>query len=215
MPNFNLPKWPEIRVEGKSVSTKQAGEIILRTDSFLSWFGGNDVEWVKTLANLFDISYSDKYPQTNRAEIDELCKKLERINLNYIAPDRISSNYIEGLHGWIDWDGKIGCSGYNIGKWPSVEEVLNDWQDVAKGFPFLNLRCQLFSKEGGEEGGKPIVEYTVKDGVATMYEPKEEIVSDYMPNFTSFDDTTHRRNRKYIEQAYIGHMFKQTAKSLS
>jgi hypothetical protein len=50
-------------------------------------------------------------------------------------------------------------------------EVARDWGAIAKAFPFLELKCQLFDREGCEDGGKPLVEFVVNGGTVTIGEP--------------------------------------------
>jgi hypothetical protein len=83
----------------------------------------------------------------------------------------IMSSWIGGPHGWIDWEGNIGCNLYNIGKWPAMIDVEWEWNSIAKAFPFLKLRAQLFSGEISEEGITPLVEYVVADGAVRCMEP--------------------------------------------
>jgi hypothetical protein len=196
-----LPKWPALVVKGKPVTEDQAKEIIVRTDGFC--FSCNDREWEKEINEIIygvrgstfgDLEKSLK----ERHNIDEkdwsgyydvkdtYTKKYSVLGgLNYITNSRIASSWIGGPHGWCAWNGRIGCSNYNIGKWPSVESVYNEWVIIAEAFPFLELKCQLMDSEAGEnEEPKPVVEYEIKNGKVKIYEPKD--ILDY-PVFGSED----------------------------
>ena len=202
--NKGLPKWPALVVKGKPVTEDQAKEIIIRTDSF--YFGCNDRAWE---AEINSMVYGDGAGNArNVNDLDDYLRKKHNIDeknwtayyeakdsyskkygvledLNLLHNSRIASSWIGGPHGWCAWNGRIGCSNYNIGKWPLVEAVYNEWVIIAEAFPFLELKCQLMESEAGEnEEPKPVVEYEIKNGKVKIYEPKD--ILDY-PVFGSED----------------------------
>lgn len=168
-----LIKWPGFVVLGKSVSKEQAAEIILRTDSY--YFSTNDRAWDKTCKEILEYPKDEDYDKDDfRSKWDDIGKwgeSIGNIPLEYLDNSWIGSAYIGGPHGWCDWDGNIGCHYGNIGKWPSVKDVKNDWKAIADAFPFLNLECQLYDAEMGELGAQPIVHFIVKDGNVEVYKP--------------------------------------------
>jgi len=176
-----------MEVIGKKVTHEQAEEIILRT-STLSYFSTNSGEVSSKLMEIFfgellnkrtighhartlyDILPSDKAERrinSTYIRINSIATQLE-----FLLNQRIVSAYIGGPHGWCDWDGTVGCDSYNIGKWPSIEEVYNEWKLIAATFPYLELNCRLFSGETCEENIVPVVEFTVNDGKVVVTEPK-------------------------------------------
>lgn len=166
-------------VKGDNVTARQAAEILIRTDYDVPDFSyaGNDRFFRQELNELFgfeekreDEEYADFYDR-----IDELRKKYKTLNLDYLSNEQIVSSWIGGPHGWCSWDGTIGTRNYNIGKWPSVKSVAEDWERIAQAFPFLNLRCQLFDAETCEEIATPIVLFTVKDGAVVVEDSDEPI----------------------------------------
>jgi hypothetical protein len=188
-----LPKWPAFLVKGDSVTEERAAEILIRTDYGIPDFryAGNDKYHAQLLSNLFGIpeEYEDgvRHPekrtkaqeakQTDEmrirwASMEALEKKLGKLSLNYLQNSWIVSCYIGGPHGWCNWDGEIGNNDTNIGKWPSVEEVTKDWEQIATAFPFLNLECQLCNHEAGypheNQVSGPIVKFVVKKGKVTV-----------------------------------------------
>jgi hypothetical protein len=191
--NLNLPKWPALLVVGKPVTREQAMEILIRTDSL--YFSCNDYEFSKQLSEyLFDVELERAgFNQENTAIAKKLgvdesnswaeifnykeakIAEVDSIPLNYLENDRIVSSWIGGPKGWCDWDGNIYTANYNIGKWPSVQEVYEDWKRIATAFPFLELRAQLLNCEAGEEGAEPkaVVEFVIKNGKVRMVEPKK------------------------------------------
>jgi len=210
--NKGLPKWPALVVKGKPVTQDQAKEILVRTSSF--YFSCNDREWEKIINKIIygiDEDCSDLGKKLAKKHgVDE--KDWNRISqikdeyqeafkplsgLNFLTNHRISSSWIGGPHGWCSWNGKIGCSNYNIGKWPNVEDVYGEWEIIAKEFPFLNLKCQLMNSEAGEDSNPiPVVEFEIKKGKVKIYEPGE--ILEY-PVFGS-DDMIARFTNPYAER---------------
>lgn len=195
--NLDLPKWPALVVVGKPVTKEQAAEILIRTDSMS--FSSNDREFDRQLNEIFyGVEIKEKgYDSKERAikqklgldpddkgswnacwdYIDRIMSETGQIDLEYLNNNQVVSSWIGGPHGWCDWQGKIGCWNYNIGKWPSVETVFREWQRIAKAFPFLDLTCQLMNHEVDCEEyvndiPGPVVEFRVKSGRVTMKEPR-------------------------------------------
>jgi hypothetical protein len=205
--NIALPKWPALIVRGEKITTDQAAEIIIRTTDHLSC---NSSEFVNACQSLiYDVQIPtekiDRYDAVTESIMEKIGadeKDWESLwkykenkhkelgileDLFYLGNERICSSWIGGPHGWCDWDGTIGCSNYNIGKWPTVQEVYEGWQLIAKAFPYLNLRCQLANHGASETDGitdpRPLVEFIVKDGKVKMIIPKNYIT---VPEFGPF-----------------------------
>lgn len=221
---LDLPKWPALLVVGKPVTREQSMEIILRTDDL--YFSSNDRSFNKLLNEYFyDIEVTDEsYSGENKAiakklNIEEKEYKLiwdykeqknseiKSLNLGYLQNSRIVSSWIGGAHGWCDWDGNIGTSNYNIGKWPSVEEVYNDWVQIAEAFPFLELTCQLQNGEAGDDDviAVPVIEYRIKDGKVEMFNPTELITESKFGD----EDMIRRFSDPYSERGCTIQMFKE------
>lgn len=189
--NIELPKWPAMFVCGKSVTEKQAAEVLIRTDFNLPDFNGscNDQEYIKELNWIFKVPESPRLNDRSDAgkekwrvsldkhyvSLSKLREKYKTLDLEYISNHQIASCYAGGTHGWIDWDGDIASNSTNIGKWPSVKEVHEEWIQVAKAFPFLNLRCVLFGGEYCEDNIEPLVEFNIKDGEAVCSDDVDDV----------------------------------------
>lgn len=192
--NLDLPKWPALLVVGKPVSREQAMEIIIRTDDL--YFSSNDRKFDKQLNECFyDVEIVDElYGGCNRAIAKKLNveennyseiyqyqenkqSEVASLNLSYLGNSQIVSSWIGGPHGWCDWNGNIGTRNYNIGKWPSVEEVYNDWVQIAEAFPFLELTSQLLNCEAGDDDtiNQAVIEFRIKNGEVEMVNPTELI----------------------------------------
>lgn len=178
--NDIVNKWPALVVCGKSVTKEQAAEILIRTDGSLPNFhySSNDKPFECELMKLFGMPDKEedlKNFQECWAREDELRARLNKLDLQYLCNSQIVSSYIGGPHGWCNWEGSIFTNTYNIGKWPSVEEVAEEWDAIATAFPFLDLTCQLYSKEQCEEDGEPNIEFRVVDGNVTVQNPAATI----------------------------------------
>lgn len=167
-----LPKWPMMATTGKRVTEDQAAEIIVRCCGHLF---SNDKAWLRQLAEHAGVREFNSYGEP---EAFDWLRDYRPLALQYLCLDnRVAAAYVGGPHGWINWDGRVGESGHNIGKWPSVEEVQEEWRTIAEAFPFLDLRCQLFSGESCEDGIEPLVEFVVKDGRVRAQEPREPMTA--------------------------------------
>lgn len=160
----NLPKWPQMVVTGTKITKEQALEIIRRTDQFLGFPMGNDR------------AFSEKVKKTLKIPegYSEQAKWLEDwgyIWTEYVVNDWICSDFIDGAYGWCHPDGTIGYA-YNIGKWPSVSEVLKEWETLAAAFPFLEVEATLMSAEYGEVGF-PVVSFLIRNGSVELVDPAQ------------------------------------------
>jgi hypothetical protein len=179
-----LPKWPALLVSGKRVTREQAAVIIVRTDSL--WFSCNDRDLEAKLRATIGFRSEKANGEDWRAVTDHdnaVKATYGNLGLRYLNNSRIVSSYVFGPHGWCDWSGNIFCNSYNIGKWPRVKEVLEDWKKIAEAFPFLDLRSQLMSAESCEDNGVPVVEFVVKDGKVELVEPQGQLLPVVSPDF--------------------------------
>lgn len=174
-----LPKWPGLIVSGLHVTKEQAAEILVRTDGW--HLSGNDRSWEQKLAT--DIigwprnkeldRYSDSLEE--RQSFYGLIQKFRQdhdvLELDYMENWQIYSSWIGGPKGWCNWDGRIFCANYNIGKWPSVECVYEELSIISSAFPFLDMRVQLLNTEiyeGNEDKPEVVIEFNVREGNVTM-----------------------------------------------
>ena len=192
----DLTKWPRLLVKGEPVTEQQANEILIRTCQ-PAYLDGNDRAWNGIVARAMGFPEGDDYPpkaiaEDNDARMawfrerwaarDRRTAELGIIGLEYLYNCRIASTWIGGPHGWCNWDGTIGCSTHNIGKWPSVEEVTDEWERIAAAFPYLDLTAQLVTDEGD---GEIAVEWRVQGGAAELCEPGKQIRPVGEPSFLS------------------------------
>lgn len=177
--NLGLPKWPQMMVTGKQVTLEQAKEIIFRTDRFLvdtfDISGGNARnfnEWYRKEAGLTEFKRVKDFHRRFLLQ-DALRKRCGHVGTNYVSNDWTSCAFIGGPHGWCSPQGVIFYRD-NVGKWPSVQEIFDDWTLLARAFPFVDLHVTLMDNEGGIEGIKPVVNIRVVNGEATLEPPNVE-----------------------------------------
>ncbi|GGS85224.1 hypothetical protein GCM10010156_49800 [Planobispora rosea] len=167
----DLTKWPRLLVVGDAVTREQANEILIRTNT--RHMHTNDRVWETTVHDLFGIA-RDKHGHPDWKSAQAFHDRYGVLDLTYLANQRIASSWLGGAYGWCDWDGTIGCSNYNIGKWPTVEDVTEEWQAIAAAFPYLTLHAQLVTDEGE---GHIAATWAVKDGKTALVEPVGQIAS--------------------------------------
>jgi len=179
-----LPKWPQMLVSGKPVTINQAKDIIFRTDDFLTdpWegAGGNEREFNKAYrkaANLdalcvdrpnYDSKGTYRSPDWKKQIL--LREKIGFVQTGYVTNDWASSCYIFGGHGWCHPDGTIAFID-NVGKWPNIEDVCDDWARLARAFPYLDLNVTLMDNESGDENATPVVNIRVVNGTVDIEAP--------------------------------------------
>lgn len=175
-PQYYDDKWPRLIVVGESITPAQAEQVIVRTDS--GYLHCNDLKWeaaARKIMGLYD--FMEERDQSRLNEIGYITQGIERefaaraalgmLELHYLSNTQIAGAWLGGgTQGWCHWDGRIGSANYNIGKWPTVEEVTEDWKKIARTFPYLNLRSQLASTVDDDLLRNPRVwgTWTVKDG---------------------------------------------------
>lgn len=203
-----LPKWPGVIVTGQSVTPEQAKEIIFRTDRSVAIpteYMGNDHNFTalcirnfgwEPLIHLQNVYYEmceegrtglrtlleTINPDVGSVwEVFDLWRQeMNMISTEYATNDWLSSCYIGGPHGWCRPDGTINQQGDNWGKYPSVETVVQDWQNLVEAFPFLNVVVTLLDGEAHGETNwetnevresSPAVTIIVRDGTVTVHAP--------------------------------------------
>jgi hypothetical protein len=175
-----LPKWPQMIVWGTPISEDKALEIIRRTDSFFVWGGGNSREFNKRLRARLGMPKDYLDMSDDELEADNWFERAERtdswrerwgyIDTEYVHNSWISCAFVGGPHGWCHPDGTIGyCD--NVGKWPSCDAVLADWQKLAGEFPFLDMHAVLMSGESCEEDSLPVCGFRIEDGSVSTFDP--------------------------------------------
>lgn len=167
----DLTKWPRLLVTGDQVTEDQANEILVRTNRWWLWI--NDQDWQRQIYNLIGVAF-DKHLVPEREPLRAFEEAHGVLDLHYLDNARVASSWIGGPHGWCDWDGIISACTYNIGKWPSAGEVLDDCRVIAAAFPYLNLRAQLAPDEGA---ASPVIEFRIDGGTVTWTTDPTELVT--------------------------------------
>lgn len=181
-----LPKWPQLYITGADVSVQEAKAIIFKNETFLSSLGsggGNNREWNQWAVSLMGLTAVTARHDGGEVDwedgarsqallrlgwaIRDKWRQERAVRTSYIHIDRASSSFIGGPHGWCSPEGKIYYDD-NVGKWPSVAEVHNDLDVIAKAFPFVKMTATLFDGESCTDGRRPVVTFQVADGGVTV-----------------------------------------------
>jgi hypothetical protein len=172
----DLTKWPRLIVvpeDPEPVTREQVNEILIRTAT--PHLFTNDRLLELAVREILGHPHKDSRTGPAAGEVrdwiraeEEWRASLRILGLQYVHNSRIVSASIHGPHGWCDWDGTLGCTTWNIGKWPSHEDVTADWEAIAAAFPYLDLHVQLITGEGE---GELAAEWRVTGGHAFPVEP--------------------------------------------
>lgn len=179
-----LPKWPMMYTTGIPMQPEQAWEIIRRTDYFF-YYGGShsqpgqfEYDLAKLLGmpldrdDLYTLDQEARHAAYNeqRQQREAFWERWGLISLAYLPTGWVSSSYVYGPHGWVHPDGQVGYLD-NVGKWPSVAEIEEEWQTLATAFPFIEVGVTLMSGEHNEENIHPMVSLYVKEGKVRLVDP--------------------------------------------
>jgi hypothetical protein len=105
---------------------------------------------------------------------------MEMVHTSYVTNNWCASCYVGGPHGWCSPDGTI-ASWHNYGKWPSVAEIVADWEMLLKAFPYLDLVCTLHSGETCENEVVPVCSIVVGNGKVEVRQPDMSLHSALPP----------------------------------
>jgi len=172
-----ITKWPGMAVKGDSVTEQQATEILMATDRNQGMYrhSSNDTDFERQLSELFGTPMPyDRDDPFDWNRLENFRDAIGALEIDYLCNARIVSAWIGGPHGWCDWDGTIFSNNSNIGKWPAVSDVAEEWEIISKRFPYLNIVCQLYDCETcevEETNAHPSHEFVVNDGKVTVQEP--------------------------------------------
>lgn len=171
--DVTLIKWPQMIVTGASVTREQAKEIIIRTDPFFSdvalYAGGNDQEFTiryqQQSGVLAAVSCSDQQIRERVQEaVDSVVKP---IPLDYLDNDWASSGFVYGPHGWCQPDGTIEYHD-NIGKWPEAVDLYDEWQSIARAFPYLSLFASFMDAESCDTDASVVLQFVLHEGAVRV-----------------------------------------------
>jgi hypothetical protein len=154
----DLTKWPRLLVAGQAVTPDQADDILIRTHHWRYTALWPSAGWEQTVCA---IAAEQGFPTGDPAAMEGWLTEMRMVDLTHLHNFRIISHWAQP-YGWCDWDGTIGCSAWNIGRWPEVAGITEEWTLLAETWPFLDLRAQLVPEEG--QAPAPVVEWRVRDG---------------------------------------------------
>jgi len=132
---ISLPKWTRMLVVGENITEKQALEIIRRTDKFFDMQNGGGSKEIEDFFFISNLKTYEDYLNWNRL--------WGTLNLEFCKNDYIFTDYPSG---WCSPSGKI-CSLNLLDRYPTVEEIYNEWRSISEEFNYLNLKVTLLSEE--------------------------------------------------------------------
>lgn len=101
--------------------------------------------------------------------------------LSYMGNSRGISAYVGGPYGWMSVDGTIHHN-TNIGKWPSTQELVEDWELIAKQFPYLNLTAVYMNGESCEDETTPIFGLKIENGKVLAFTDFSDLPQEFHQN---------------------------------
>lgn len=188
-PNVGLPKWPQMLTYGRSVTPEQALEIIRRTDTFFTHGYGSNAhrfdEDARRIVGLPPERWGVPEPdETEPQRIARLRREWaieeqwrvwwDCVDTGYVHNSFVSSAFIGGPHGWCHPDGLVYFAD-NVGKWPSVEAITEDWKTLLDAFPFIDLGVVLMDNESSDEEAQPLIGIRVGSGAVTLMHPDDAL----------------------------------------
>lgn len=194
-------KWPQLLITGEQVTDQNViNEILIATDSFFTetspYAGGNCHKFRKLYQEASGALYLqklDKYLSEKDVIIkigeykcsllyyvyEEISKRVNFLQTSYVHNIQASSCFVYGPYGWFDVNGKIQYVD-NIGKWPDVYSVYDDFVMIATRWPFIKLNATCLSVEVQSGLDKPNLKHPlfnikVENGNVTVMDPDPSI----------------------------------------
>lgn len=152
-------KWPGLFASGEKVPKELASEILFRTSRWPLCTNDHLADFqVAFWLDLITEEAKERYEKTGEFEsfiysalsyekLGSFREKYKILDLEYLGNSQIASSWIGGPHGWMDFEGNVGCSNYNVGKWPSLEELLEEAKVIAEAFPTLKVTFKFLGCE--------------------------------------------------------------------
>lgn len=210
--DYPLPKWPQMRVAGRSVSPERALEIIRRTDNFFKYPSGNNKVWIKFVYDTVGIPYINYDMDEDWYSCDKKIRAFHErwnyVSTEYVINDWISCAFIYGPHGWIHPDGNIYFSD-NVGKWPSSQELIDEWKIIATNFDDLELDVVFMSGEDADPDKHQVFGIEVRKGNVEIFGPDHTFFTEF--HWEDPDAHTESRLEKFIKDGGFVNFRSETA----
>lgn len=144
MKNFSEnAKWAGVLITGKKMTPSQTLDVMMKLDL--------------SLRSGFHIHFNSKANSVTKrlSEEAKLHKLFDGLAHDYnqslmldegFYVDMLRSSWIGGANSWFLKDGTIFHHA-NVGKYPSTNDIVSYWKNIAKMFPFLELNITVFDCE--------------------------------------------------------------------
>lgn len=208
--DVGLDRWNAVYITGQSVPHSTAREILMRTDGNIRSMrlSSNAHEFKAHVEDAFGWTvvqaWDDAWHRLSDAERDQFrsivgvntpwsldvlfAERVGTIPLSTMGTDLLCSCYVGGPTSWITPNGTIFMMDKNLGKWPEVKSIAEDWAAIAENFHELDLVCTVMDGEWcSDERLSPVVQFVVKSGTVTVQPPVMEL-HDPVYNFDLYGD---------------------------
>ena len=166
-------KWPALRMVGPNVSRAQAMDFIWRTDFALQWPGSccNDDSFCDELSDWLGFPHGVESIKERLATWDKMCRNRGQVFLHHLESNWVGTFSIYGPSGIVHPDGTVSLA-TNIGKWPTIEEIERDLEQLVSIAPWLSCVVGLWDMytviEDGEDcihnGAQPDFCWVLENG---------------------------------------------------
>lgn len=130
--------WVQCFTVGKRVSQKEAMKVLGKLDRAFITTHSNDIDWQKQRDSLLGQDELMSYGVDIKKIYKEKFPNYEHIFLNYFSTEMGDSDFVRGPNGWMHPRGYIWNT-FNIGKYPTLDEILSDLVHIANEFPFIEM----------------------------------------------------------------------------
>ena len=216
---ISLPKWAGILIHGKSITPEQAKVIIHATDyslySDMEYAGNNrafqkaylakSLGAIQTTVPFYRGDCNSEVESKLTSFVREFDEQLSpTIPLEFLKNYLGNSCHMGGPVGWCHPSGDIFLSDKNIGKYPCVGILFDEWKAIAKKFDFLELTCIVLSSEWcDDDTPHGLVGFSVSGGEVTLFKPSDadtEELTDIIHHCNAVESESGNYDRAELEE---------------
>lgn len=172
----HLPKWPSCLFVGRKVVPPEWTERIAIQTSGFDFFSNDRATSAELNATIADVTsrvwktatntdIAFNYDDGNKDDSTRSRYGVLR-GVSYFSNNMLMSACVN-VDSWLSWRGKIEAR-YNVGKYPSAEELYQEWCVIAAAYPpdVLDLVCFVYDRETCQlaPGDQPLIQFTIQGG---------------------------------------------------
>ena len=143
--DIELPKWPAIIIRGPSVPKEVAARICVQTSHIP--YATRDDDDEKHIVDTIRVAFG-MTAEYDIKDTDRLAKDFGVMTdaLAYFSTNCYDNRHSLSESSWITWDGRISFDS-NVGKWPTSDDLFQEWVMIATRFPELKLTADVYPCE--------------------------------------------------------------------